>query len=79
MQTACPLLKDDFRQGVCKMQNNSIFKNKQIFSLEVFPPKKDMPIDTIYKTLDELTEIKPAFISVTSGPAILEIVFVKRG
>jgi len=49
------------------MQNNSIFKNKQIFSLEVFPPKKDMPIDTIYKTLDELTEIKPAFISVTYG------------
>lgn len=49
------------------MANNSIFKNKQIFSLEVFPPKKDMPIDTIYKTLDELTEIKPAFISVTYG------------
>ena len=49
------------------MENNSIFKNKQIFSLEVFPPKKDMPIDTIYKTLDELTEIKPAFISVTYG------------
>lgn len=49
------------------MVNNSIFKNKQIFSLEVFPPKKDMPIDTIYKTLDELTEIKPAFISVTYG------------
>ena len=49
------------------MKLDNIFDNKQVFSLEVFPPKRDMPIDTIYKTLDELSEIKPAFISVTYG------------
>lgn len=49
------------------MKLDNIFKGKQVFSLEVFPPKRDMPIDTIYKTLEELSEIKPAFISVTYG------------
>ena len=47
------------------MKIDSIFENKQVFSLEVFPPKKTMPIETIYNTLDELAEIKPDFISVT--------------
>ena len=36
-------------------------------SFEVFPPKKTMPIDTIYSTLDELKDLKPDFISVTFG------------
>lgn len=49
------------------MKLDTIFENKQVFSLEVFPPKKTMPIETIYKTLDELAEIKPDFISVTYG------------
>ena len=49
------------------MKLDSIFENKQVFSLEVFPPKKNMPIETIYNTLDELAEIKPDFISVTYG------------
>ena len=40
---------------------------KTIFSFEVFPPKKTMPIDTIYSTLDELKDLKPDFISVTFG------------
>lgn len=43
------------------------FKNKTIFSFEVFPPKKNMPIDTIFKTLDELKDLKPDFISTTFG------------
>ena len=38
---------------------------KTIFSFEVFPPKKTMPIDTIYNTLDELKDLHPDFISVT--------------
>lgn len=38
-----------------------------VFSFEVFPPKKTMNIETVYKTLDELSEIKPDFISVTYG------------
>lgn len=37
------------------------------FSLEVFPPKKNGGIETIYETLDGLRELKPAFISVTYG------------
>lgn len=40
---------------------------KCIFSLEVFPPKKNMPADTIYSTLDSLKKLEPAFISVTYG------------
>lgn len=38
-----------------------------MFSCEVFPPKKDSPVDTIYKTLDGLRDIQPDFISVTFG------------
>ena len=41
--------------------------NKTIFSFEVFPPKKTMPIDTIFNTLDELKGLEPDFISVTFG------------
>ena len=40
-------------------------KGKTVFSCEVFPPKKDSPVDTIYQTLDGLKDIKPDFISVT--------------
>ncbi len=36
-------------------------------SFEVFPPKKTSPIETIYKTLDELKGLQPDFISVTYG------------
>lgn len=44
----------------------SLFQNRStIFSFEVFPPKRNSPIDTIYKTLDELQDLKPDFISVT--------------
>jgi len=41
--------------------------NETIFSFEVFPPKKTMPIDTIFSTLDELKGLSPDFISVTFG------------
>ena len=40
---------------------------KTKYSFEVFPPRKEMPAEVIYKTLDELTELKPEFISVTCG------------
>lgn len=42
-------------------------KGKCVFSFEVFPPKKDMPCDTIYGTLDSLKALEPSFISVTYG------------
>ena len=50
------------------MRISSLFnKNNTVFSFEVFPPKKTSPIETIYKTLDELKDLKPDFISVTYG------------
>ena len=42
-------------------------KGKTVFSCEVFPPKKTSPVDSIYKTLDGLKDIRPDFISVTFG------------
>ena len=42
-------------------------QGKTVFSCEVFPPKKTSPVDSIYKTLDGLKDIKPDFISVTYG------------
>lgn len=42
-------------------------KKKQIFSFEVFPPKKEGSIETIYSTLEGLKDLKPDFISVTYG------------
>lgn len=42
-------------------------KKKVVFSLEIFPPKKDSGIATIYNTLEKLTDVKPDFISVTYG------------
>lgn len=41
--------------------------NRTAFSFEVFPPKKTMNIETVYDTLNELSDIKPDFISVTYG------------
>lgn len=42
-------------------------KGRTVFSCEIFPPKKTSPVDTIYKTLDGLQDIRPDFISVTYG------------
>ncbi len=42
-------------------------KGRTVFSCEVFPPKKTSPVDSIYKTLDGLKDIRPDFISVTYG------------
>ena len=49
------------------MLNENELSKKTIFSFEIFPPKKDMPIDTIFSTLDELKGLNPDFISVTFG------------
>ena len=50
------------------MKIPSLFgKSKTVFSFEIFPPKKDGSIDTVYKTLDALTDLHPDFISVTYG------------
>ena len=50
------------------MKLSDIYNNKMhVFSLEVFPPKKDFGIETIYETLDGLSQLTPDFISVTYG------------
>lgn len=36
-------------------------------SFEVFPPKKDDDFEGVFRTIDELAELKPDFISVTYG------------
>lgn len=40
---------------------------KTIFSFEIFPPKPDFSLDSIYKTIEELEHLNPSFISVTYG------------
>ncbi|MBQ3061261.1 MAG: methylenetetrahydrofolate reductase [Lachnospiraceae bacterium] len=45
-----------------KFQND-----KTVFSFEIFPPKRTSPIETIYETLEQLSDLKPDFISVTYG------------
>lgn len=42
-------------------------RKKTVISLEVFPPKINSSVETIFKTLDELKDIEPDFISVTYG------------
>lgn len=49
------------------MKISSLFKDRTVYSFEVFPPKKTSSIDTIYNTLDELEDLKPDYISVTYG------------
>lgn len=40
---------------------------KPVVSFEIFPPKPDLPLETVFATLEELRGLKPAFISVTYG------------
>ena len=49
------------------MKTAELFKNKTVLSYEVFPPKPTSPVKTIYKTLEELKDLSPDFISVTYG------------
>lgn len=49
------------------MKIKDLFKEGPILSLEIFPPKVEHPIDTIFDTIHELADLDPAFISVTYG------------
>ncbi|MDR1116966.1 MAG: methylenetetrahydrofolate reductase [Oscillospiraceae bacterium] len=40
---------------------------RPVVSFEIFPPKKDADIDSIYKTLGQISTLSPDFISVTYG------------
>lgn len=50
------------------MHIEKLFNKKEVvFSFEIFPPKLTSPIETIYNTLEELSDLKPDYISVTFG------------
>ena len=49
------------------MKTADIFKKKTVFSLEIFPPRPDADESVIYDTLEQLSDIRPDFISVTYG------------
>jgi len=42
-------------------------KDKIVVSFEIFPPKQQYPVSTIYDTIQALTVLNPDFISVTYG------------
>ena len=50
------------------MEMKKIFeRGKPIFSMEIFPPKKNDPVSEVYSTLDGLVGLHPDFISCTYG------------
>jgi len=50
------------------MHIKELFEEKKVvFSFEIFPPKITSPIETVYKTIDELSGLQPDYISVTYG------------
>ena len=49
------------------MKAIKLFEKKPVLSFEVFPPKPNVPIESIYQTLDALKVLRPDFISVTYG------------
>lgn len=49
------------------MKTSELFREKTVFSLEIFPPKPEADESVIYDTLAQLSDINPDFISVTYG------------
>ena len=64
-------IKIDGKRAYDKFRKNEDFEMKEraveVFSFEIFPPKQESNIDTIYNTLEELKGLSPDFISVTYG------------
>jgi len=46
---------------------NKLKSSEPVFSLEFFPPRRDMPLSTVYDSIDALSAYDPAFVSVTYG------------
>ena len=42
-------------------------KKEAVISFEIFPPKKDDEFESVYAVAEKLSELHPAFISVTYG------------
>jgi len=49
------------------MKIADLFKKRMTISLEVFPPKNDVPMDGILETLTQLNKFNPDYISCTCG------------
>lgn len=49
------------------MIKNLYQRKRPVLSLEVFPPKPDIDISVIFRTLDQMKTLRPDFISVTYG------------
>lgn len=50
------------------MKINQMFsQGKPVLSFEIFPPKRESPLETVFSTIEELGDLNPAFISVTYG------------
>ncbi|MCG8568706.1 MAG: methylenetetrahydrofolate reductase [NAD(P)H] [Spirochaetes bacterium] len=50
------------------MHIKDIYKNNDlVISMEIFPPKKTTDIETLFKTLSELKNLNPHYVSVTYG------------
>lgn len=51
------------------MKVSEFYKNTStpIISFEIFPPKKELGIESMYPVLSSLAEVNPSFISVTCG------------
>lgn len=48
-------------------KNSPANPGRTIYSFEVFPPRRDLPIESVYGKLSALCALKPDFISVTYG------------
>ncbi len=42
-------------------------RKKRVFSFELFPPKRDGSLDSLFQTVEELKRLGPDFISITYG------------
>lgn len=42
-------------------------QNNHSFSLEFSPPKKDMPVNSVYEAMEKLAQYNPDFVSITYG------------
>ena len=50
------------------MKINKMFSEKKpLIAFEIFPPKPDVPVETIYEKLSRFEALKPDYISVTYG------------
>ncbi|MBE7057045.1 MAG: methylenetetrahydrofolate reductase [NAD(P)H] [Ruminococcaceae bacterium] len=50
------------------MNISKLFETKKVvYSFEIFPPKADSGVDTVYNTIEALGDLSPDYISVTYG------------